>query len=196
MPDIDIDFQPNFDINTLIKSAVPASRVDKGVLVKHNCGQYFQAMPVDLHTKLAAIPYEEADVLGYFKIDFLKLTTLNNFVSKDEIRELIKHEPDWDLLLNEDHVEKLSQVRKHSVLLKQIRPRSVLELADCIALIRPSKKHLVLKYANCGSSGRKQMRDDIYSKPSDDKAWFKKAHSIAYALTIVLEMHLIAAGVL
>lgn len=191
--DIDLDFQPGFDIKDLIKSAIPASRVNKNHLVKHTVGHYFQEMPIDGQTGFAAIPYEEAEALGYFKIDFLPLNTLNNFVSKQEIRELIKHEPQWDLLLDEKQVVKLSQVSKQASLLKKIRPRSVQELADCLALPRPGKRHLIDSYSQ--KKNDLAYRTELYAKTADGYS-FKRSHALAYALTIVLEMHLIAAGVL
>lgn len=194
--DIDIDFPSTFDIRTLIKSAIPASMVKNGELVKHNCGYYFQPIPIDKHTGVAAIPYEEAAAVGYFKIDFLHLTTLNNFQSKREIRELIKHDPNWDLLLDEAHVQKLSQIHNHVDLLKKIKPRSVQELADCIALIRPAKRYLIDTYAKLCNVDRAALRIELYSRPTNNKNWYKKAHAVAYALTIVLEMHLLRADLL
>lgn len=190
--DIDIDFKTTFDPRDIIKSAVPASRVSKGKLLKHQCGHYFQDIPVDKYTGFAAIPFEEAEVLGYFKIDFLHLGVLNNFESKKEIRALIKKDPDWNLLLDASHVAKLFHIKNNPDMLKKIRPRSVQELADCLALIRPGKNRLVAQYINDPDG----TREELYTKSADDKYAFKRAHAIAYALTIVLELHLIGAGVL
>ena len=36
-----------------------------------------------------------------------------------------------------------------------------------------------------------EIRKRLYSPPSDGQPWFKKAHAIAYALTIVLQLHII-----
>lgn len=190
--DIDIDFKTTFDPRDIIKSAIPASQVRKGKLLKHPCGHYFQDIPVDKHTGLAAIPFEEATALGYFKIDFLHLGVLNNFESKKEIRALIKKDPDWNLLLKTEHVSKLFHIKNNPDLLKKVQPRSVQELADCLALIRPGKTNLVAKYVNDPDG----TRDELYTKGESDKYAFKRAHAIAYALTIVLELHLIGAGVL
>lgn len=191
--DIDIDFQPGFDMRKLIPSAIAASRVDKGELIKHSSGHYFQTIPVDGVTGFSAIPFEEAEVLGFFKIDCLKLYALDKFVSKAEIRELIKHEPDWDLLLVQENVEKLSQIGRQATLLKKIRPRSVQELADCLALMRPGKAIMQSRYLQ--NKNDPSFRKELYAETPDGYR-FKRAHAIAYALTIVIQMHLMAAGVL
>lgn len=187
--DIDIDFCSTFDPNSLFKQAVPASMVRGDELVKHPCGHYFQSMPVDPVTGLAAIPYEEAECMGFFKIDFLHLHPLNYFKSKEEIRELIKKDPNWDLLLDEQHVQKLFQLSKHHEMLQLIRPKNVQELADCIALIRPGRKHLLQQYLK----NRERTRVDLYARPLP-RGCYKKAHAISYALTIVLQLHLIEMG--
>lgn len=190
--DIDIDFPTKFDPRQLISQAVAASQIKKGKLAKHNCGHYFQTMPIDEHTGFAAIPYEEAEIMGFFKIDFLHLSVLDNFVSKNEIRQLIKHPPRWHLLLDQEQVVKLFQLSNHGDMLRRIKPTNVNELADCIALIRPGKKHLIEKYIACDD--RTSMRTELYSKTN--MPYYKRSHAISYALTIVLQMHLIAAGVL
>ena len=92
--DIDIDFPTAFDPRTVMKQAIPASMVRNGELVKHNCGHYFQAIPVDAPTNIAAIPYDQAAELGYFKIDFLHLSCLDVVKDKTELRELSKKAPD------------------------------------------------------------------------------------------------------
>ena len=190
MADIDIDFQTKFDPTKIFDTIVPASMVKNDKLNKHPCGHYFQSIPVDSHTGLSAIPYKQAEELGYFKIDFLHLSVLDHFENKLEIRTLLKLEPNWDLLLDEQHVQKLFQLHQYSNLLSKARPRSVQELADCVALIRPSKKHLVDKYV----ADKETIRPQLYRQNDDDKSSFKRSHALAYALTIVLQLHLIELG--
>ncbi len=192
--DIDIDFKSDFDPKSLFPKIVRASKVDKGALRPHNCGCYLQTMPVDEITGLAAIPFKEAPVFGFFKIDFLHLSLLDVAESKDELRALSKKEPNWKLLLDEDVVAKLFQLKNSAELLSSIKPTSVEELADCIALIRPSKRYLIDKYVRYSQTKRETLREELYSKPHNDKQWFKKAHAIAYALTIVAQLHYIAQG--
>lgn len=190
--DIDIDFKPPFNPKTVFPQAVPASMVRDGELVKHPCGQYFQHIAVDDMTGWSAIPYEEAEVMGFFKIDFLHLSILDYFESKHEIRALLKAEPNWDLLLDEHQVSKLFQISKHHKILTKTKPRSVIELADVVALIRPNKRHLLDDYMR----NKTKIRPLLYRQGPDDKSSFKRSHSLAYASTIVLQLHLIEAGVL
>lgn len=187
--DIDIDFPTTFDPRRLMKQAVPASMVKNNDLVKHPCGHYFQTIPIDQQTGLAAIPYEEAEVLGYFKIDFLHLSLLDQFTSKSEIRQLIHQEPDWTLLQNPEHVAKLFQIHKNEKLLRRVKPTTVQELADCIALIRPGKRHLLEAYLQDKPGTRKHL----YAREEGGYS-FKRSHALSYALTIVLQLHLISQG--
>ena len=186
--DIDIDIPPNLNIAQILPIAIPASMVRDGNLKKHTCGYYFQTIPVDPITKLAAIPYKEAAEIGYFKFDLLHLTLLNQFKTKQEIRDLINAEPDWTLLWNRECVSTLFQLHSHYDLLDRVKPRSVEVLADCIALIRPGKRRLLEDYIRQPS----KIRPQLYRQSNEDKSAFKRSHAIAYALTIVLQLHTFA----
>lgn len=190
--DVDIDFPTSFDPLTIFSDAVRASMIKDGKLSKHPAGVYLQAMPSDPITGLAAIPYNHAEDHGYMKIDFLHLSVLDAFENKQQIRALLDKEPDWDMLTIDTVVAKLFQIHKHGDLLYEIEPRSVIELADCIALIRPGKRHLLDEYRKNTTKVRKML----YQKPTDNKYYFKKSHAIAYSLTIVLQLHLIKAGII
>jgi len=190
--DVDIDFKTNFDPLDYFDQAVRASRVFNDELVKHPAGAYLQNIPVDQMTGLSAIPFKEAEELEYFKIDFLHLSLLDNFSSKDQIRKLANVEPDWGLLYSAENVQKLFQIHKHYDLIFKVKPTSVQQLADCIALIRPAKRYLLDAYVQEPDL----IRSEIYTKPEDAKYHFKKPHAIAYAVTIVLQLHLIKGGLL
>lgn len=190
--DIDIDLRTDFDPLKYFKDAVRASMVKDSQLTKHPAGAYFQPMPVDKVTGLAAIPYEQAEEMGYFKVDFLHLSLLDCFDNKDQIRTLLKQEPDWSLLEDSDVVEKLFQIHRHYDLISQVKPRSVQELADCIALIRPGKRQFLQAYLK----DREKIRPFLYRQGNEDKSAFRVSHSIAYALNIVLQLHLVKGGIL
>ncbi len=127
MPDIDLDFPSSFTPEDFFKEAVRASQVTTGELRKHVAGMYFQSIPKDPITNLAAIPFKEAEALGYFKIDFLHISLLDIFESKEEIRALIELEPDWTILDEQKNVEKLFQLGGLSFL--QRRDQGVLKYA-------------------------------------------------------------------
>jgi len=188
--DIDIDTKTGFDPSTVFPDIVQASMLVDDGYKKHNVGWYFQNMPSDPVTNLAAIPYDEAEQYGFFKIDFLSINVYDNFNSKSEIRELLKLEPNWDLLLDKENYLNLFQIHRYFDVVSRIRPRSIPELADCIALIRPGPRSLLDSYVNSNPEDRIKIRPLIY-----DGNWegfsFKKSHAHAYALTIVLQLHLI-----
>jgi len=187
--DIDLDFQSDFDAHKLFNIAIQASMVNKkDELVKHPCGLYFQNIAIDSVTGLSAIPYEEAEVLGYFKIDFLHLSAIDPILSKQEIRELVNKEPNWDLLLEEENVKKLLHINRQIELLRKVNPRSVNDLADVLSLMRPGKKQLLSDYLR----NKNQIRKLLYTKTNN--YYFKHSHAISYALTIVLQLHLIEQG--
>ena len=187
--DIDIDVTPKFKAETLFK-VVRASIVEQGELTQHNVGVYLQNMPKDKLTGLAAIPYKEAQDEGYFKIDILPLQILTNFESKDEIRQLLKIEPDWSLLNDEKVVKKLFHLSKHFDIIQKINPTSISDIADVLALIRPGKTLLVDKYIK----NKKSVLVELYTKRESSD--LRKSHAIPYAQLIVLQLHLIKAEIL
>lgn len=188
--DIDIDIKPSFDPITIFPKAVRASTVQNGELRKHPCGLYFQHIKKDPITGYAAIPYKEAEQLDFFKIDFLNLSVLEAFKSKQEIRDLLKQEPNWNLLEQQDVVEKLFHLKNWYDVVSTIKPKTVEEIADCLALIRPNKQILFSDYMR----NKTKTRERLFKLDKNDKTSFKRAHAIAYASVIVLQLHLIQQG--
>lgn len=184
--DVDIDFKTDFDPLDYFKTAIRASRVENKTLVKHNAGAYFQNIPVDEQTGLAAIPFEQAEEIGYFKIDFLHLSILDKVKSKEQIRILLRKEVDWSLFQNKEIVHQLFQIKNHFDVVYQAKPKSVEDLADIVALIRPGKRGLLNSYIK----NKSDVRKHLYKK-EDNQYSFKKSHAIAYALTIILHLHLL-----
>lgn len=188
--DIDIDFPTSFKPEEVFPWT-RASQVKNGYLAPHVCGVYPQNVPVDFVTKVAAIPYKEAEELGYTKIDMLHVSIYDHFKSRDEITELLKIDPDWGLLLIPSEQKKLFQLSNHGDVLSTVKPKSIEELADVLALIRPGKKQLAKLY----SANREATRRILYARDESGYS-FKKSHAIAYAMVIVLQLHLMATGVL
>jgi len=188
--DIDIDTPTSFNPMNIFPW-VRASMVKDGQLYPHPCGVHPQNIPVDQVTKLCAIPYQSAEQLGFFKIDFLHLSVYDNFKSREEIEQLLEIEPDWQLLVDPKHQKKLFQLSNHGEVLDSIRPKSIEELADVLALIRPGKKQFIKLY----KTQREATRRILYSKDETGYS-FKKSHAIAYAMVIVLQLHLISSGII
>lgn len=190
--DIDIDCASYVDPSKIFKNVVKASIYKDEKLTPHPCGVYFQDVPTDPITKLSAIEYQRAEAVGCFKIDFLHLHVYDHFSSREEITQFLKYEPDWDLLKIPSVVEQLFQLSKHYDLINQVNPRSVIQLADCLALIRPQKRFILKYYLQ----DPEKYRVELYKQEvGSDSYSFKKAHAIAYALVVKLQLHLIKNGI-
>ncbi len=183
MPDIDIDFVDRQGALRLFKHT-QASRLDDGKLVPHATGVYFHDVPVNARTNLCAVPYDQAEDAGFFKIDFLNVGVYKGVRDEEHLNHLMETEPLWDLLEQDDFTDLLFHVNGHGYLMRQMKPQSIQELAMCLALIRPGKKHLIGKtWEEIGMT--------IWEKPENGEYYFKKAHAIAYATSIVVQMNLI-----
>lgn len=189
--DIDIDCKTDFNPKKIFEKVVRASILKDGELKPHPCGVYFQNTPEDQLLELSAIPYDQAEKYGYFKIDFLHLGIYDYFETREEIKTLMHIDPDWNMLLDSTVIPKLFHVAKHDSILKQVKPKSVLDIADCLALIRPQKRYLLDLYLR----DKTKARTMLYTKELDGGYGFKKAHAISYAYVIILQLHLINAGV-
>jgi DNA polymerase III alpha subunit len=187
--DVDIDCAPTVDAPTVF-NWTRAAVVRDGLYTPHPCGVYPQQIPVDPITRLAAIPYDAAEELGYFKIDFLHLNVYQHFKNRAEIDELIAKEPDWTLLQVPSNHHKLFQLANHGELLLKLKPTSIQELSDVMALIRPGKRQLVPLY----QKSKEMARPIIWKKDDDTGYSFKKSHALSYAYVLLLQLHLIEQG--
>ena len=187
MPDIDIDFLDREQALQLFKH-VGASRVDNNKLVKHNTGVYMHEVPVDAITGLCAVPYDQADNEGYFKIDFLNVGIYKGVRNEAHLTELMNREPLWDLLEQDDFSNLLFHVNGHGAILREMKPTCIEELAAVLAIIRPAKRYLIGK-------DWKLVMQEVWAKPANDEYFFKKSHAVAYAHAIVVQMNLICEGI-
>lgn len=188
--DIDIDLKPDFNPIDIFPKWTKASMRQNEEIRAHPCGVYAQRVAKNPLTGTAAVTYENAEELELFKIDFLHNTVYSFFQSKEEIDTLLALEPSWQILLMPSEQSKLFQLSKHGDILQKIRPSSIEELADVLALIRPGKRELLNLYLSNKYSTRKLL----YGKDKNGGYSFKKSHAIAYAMVIVLQLHLIEMG--
>lgn len=184
MPDIDLDFIDRDQALSLFKH-IRASRVDNGELVKHNTGVYLHEVPVNAETNLCAVPYNEADALGYFKIDFLNVGIYKGVQDEAHLIKLMNREPLWELLVDDSFNSLIFHVNGHGGILREMRPNSIEQLAAILAMIRPAKRHLI------GKEWTTIMKEVWKKSDTEDEYFFKKSHSIAYAIAIVVQMNLI-----
>lgn len=186
MPDIDIDFFDRSKALELFEHTV-ASRLEGSNLKPHNTGVYVTEIPATPFDNLSTIDYKTAEERGYFKIDFLNVGIYKGVRNEEHLAQLMEAEPLWDLLEQDDFTDLLFHVNGYGNLLRQMKPTSVEELAMLLALIRPAKRHLIGKtWTEIGA--------EIWTKPTNDEYYFKKAHAVSYAMAIVVQMNLICEG--
>jgi DNA polymerase III alpha subunit len=187
MPDIDIDFYDRNNLLNIIKH-VKASRLDGDKLVPHNTGIYPHFIPHNEVSNLAGIPYKEAEDRGYFKVDFLNVNIYKNVRNEDHLHELMETEPLWDLLKQDDFVNLLFHLNGHGDVLRRTCPTSVEQLAAVLAMIRPAKRYLIGKDWTT-------IMNEVWIRPTTDEYFFKKAHAVAYAMAVVVQMNLICESI-
>jgi DNA polymerase III alpha subunit len=183
MPDIDIDFE-NRDKALALFKHTGASRLDHGSLTKHNTGIYFQEVPTDPISGLCEVPYEQAEELGFFKVDFLNVGLYKGIRNEEHLNQLMSQEPLWDLLEDDSFSDLLFHVNGHGKILREMKPTSIEQLAAVLAVIRPAKRYLVGKPWNV-------VMDEVWQKPDSAEYFFKKSHATAYAMAVVVQMNLI-----
>ena len=186
MPDIDIDFKDRTQVLDIIKH-VPASIETNGAFKKHNTGVYCHSIPYNPITGLSSIDYKTAEDRGYFKIDFLNVSAYEGVRNEAHLEELLSVEPLWDLLEDPAVCDQMFHINGYHNLIAKLKPKTIEELAMFLALLRPGKKHLI---PICEKEGFQAIKDDIWVK-TDDAYFFKKAHAVAYAHVIVVQLNLL-----
>ena len=182
--DIDIDFA---DRNSVLKIVqhIPAS-LDG--IKRHNTGVYCHSIPVNPLTGTASIDYKTAESRGYFKIDFLNVGIYKDVRDNAHLEKLMNTEPLWDLLEQDDFVDLLFHVNGHGSILRQMKPRTVEQLAAVLAMIRPAKRHLI-------GQDWDTILKEVWVKPANDEYYFKKSHSLSYAMVVIVHMNLICESI-
>ena len=188
MPDIDIDFADRDHALKFIKHIPAAIKDTNGSFKKHNTGIYCTPIPYNPVNNLSNVDYKEAEERGYFKLDFLNVSIYKDVRDEEHLKTLMEAEPLWDLLAQDDFNSLLFHVNGHGSILRQMKPTSILRLAAVLAMIRPAKRHLI------GETWTTVM-ETIWTKPEDGEYYFKKAHAVAYATAVVVQMNLICEGV-
>lgn len=183
LADIDIDCFDRTKILEQIKY-ITASRKTETGLTTHNTGIYIQNIPHNPITNLSTIDYKEASERGYFKIDFLNVSVYDGVKDNNHLKKLMETEPLWELLLNDEFVNLLFHLNGHGDILRMTQPTSVEQLAAVLSMIRPAKRYLIGKDWTT-------VMNEVWIKPQTDDYYFKKAHSISYAMAIIVQMNLI-----
>jgi len=182
--DIDIDVPDRTVLLQLIKHTA-ARQITQGQVRKHNSGVYPTSIPYDHINECAAINYEEAEVRGYFKIDFLNMNVYKLIRDPEHYEQLMEQEPNWSRLWTDPAwAGQLVHVGNYTDLLNTMRPDSIPKMAAFISIIRPGKAYL-----------QNQSWQDVFKSvwDGDDSRGFvfKKSHSIGYSILVKLHMNLL-----
>lgn len=184
IPDIDIDvLDRNHALSGL--TFIKASMAQDGDLKRHPTGVFFQDIPVDPISGLSVFPsgkksFDLADEMGFYKVDFIPNSAYQYVDSPDHLNKLLDKPIDWDLFLCENVVNKLQHINSHFEIIDAYEPKSVVDLACLIAIIRPAKRRLI-------GQPWETVREQIWQKEGDQYA-FKKSHGIAFALMITVQL--------
>lgn len=186
--DIDVDISPNVE-RTDYGVRASLYNEEQKKLVPHPSGVFLNGkeytgieVPVDQVTGLSALDAKEGEELGHFKVDLLNNSSYGKFDSKEQVKESLNDlsDFDWGVFLKKDVVESLPHIANHFTTVRQVAPKSIQELADVLALIRPGKIELLDDYLEDPERIRKQL----YKRPLKGM-YFKKSHAVAYAAMIV-----------
>ena len=180
MPDIDIDFADRDIILSSLKHRVAKLNTGK----KHNTGVYATEIPHNPVDNLSTIEHKTAEDRGYFKLDFLNVSIYKDVKDEAHLQELMEREPLWQLLEHKDFVDQVFHLNGHDSLLKQLKPTSVEQLAATLAIIRPAKRHLA-------NESWETIHNEVWTKPTNEEYFFKKAHAFAYAVSVIVHMNLL-----
>jgi hypothetical protein len=182
--DIDIDLADRDQLLKLI-SATSARQTHQNQVRRHNSGVYVTDIPRDPVNACAAIDYETAEQLGYFKIDLLNMTVYQLIKSPEHYKQLLAQDPPWTKLWTDSTwASQLVHIGNYTELLQLMQPDSIPRMAAFISIIRPGKSHL-----------QNQPWDVVFSSVWDgDNSRgfvFKQSHAISYAALVALHMNLL-----
>lgn len=185
--DVDIDMADRDKFLNLV-GHIPASIKRETGFEKHKTGVYFQPIPTFPLEGYSTIDHKQAEEAGFFKVDFLNNTIYQKVKDETHLNRLLEIEPLWDLLEHEEVVGQLYHINNYEQVLKTYKPTSVEQLAMILAIIRPGKKHLMgLPFD--------EIAKTVWDKPEGNDYYFKKAHAIAFATAIVVQLNLICEGI-
>ncbi len=179
--DVDIDMANRDDFLSLIKHT-PASIEKDGKFTKHNTGVYFQNIPKFPLEGYSTIDHKQAEDEGWFKVDYLNNSVYSDIIDEAHLNKLLAMEPLWDLLQHNEVVTQLYHVNNYLNVLQDYKPTSIEQLAMILAIIRPGKKHLLGK-------SFEEIEKTVWVKPESGEYYFKKAHAIAFATAIVVQLN-------
>jgi len=183
--DIDLDLADREQLLKLIQ-ATPARQMHQGKVRRHNSGVYVTDIPYDPVNGCAAIDYNQAEQLGYFKIDLLNMSVYQLIKSPDHYQQMLGQEPNWSRLWTDlEWANQLVHVGNYTALLVAMQPDSVPRMAAFISIIRPGKAHLQ-------NRPWAEVFESVWDGDDSKGFVFKKAHALGYSKLVALHMNLLS----
>ena len=183
--DIDIDLADREQLLKLINTT-PARQMHQGQVRRHNSGVYVTDIPYDPVNACASIDYEQAEQLGYFKIDLLNMSVYQLIKTPEHYQQMLAQEPTWSKLWTDtEWAKQLVHVGNYTDLLATMRPDSVPRMAAFISIIRPGKAHLQ-------NRPWAEVFESVWDGDASRGFVFKHAHAIGYAALVALHMNLLS----
>ena len=182
--DIDLDLADRDQLLKLINTT-PARQTHQGQVRRHNSGVYVTDIPWDPVNACAAIDYETAEQLGYFKIDLLNMSVYQLIRDNEHYQLMLDQEPPWSRLWTDpEWAKQLAHIGNYTELLKTMKPDSIPRMAAFISVIRPGKAHLQGKPWTT-------VFESVWDGDNSQGFVFKHAHAISYAALVALHMNLL-----
>jgi hypothetical protein len=183
--DIDLDLADRDQLLKLIH-ATPARQMYQGQVRRHNSGVYVTDIPYDPVNACATIDYEQAEQLGYFKIDLLNMSVYQLIKNPEHYQQMLNQEPNWShLWTDSEWAKQLVHVGNYTELLRSMRPDSIPRMAAFISIIRPGKAHLQ-------NRPWAEVFNTVWDGDDSKGFVFKHAHAIGYAALVALHMNLLS----
>ena len=183
--DIDLDLADRNQLLQLIQ-ATSARQHHQGQIRQHNSGVYVTDIPYDPVNACAAIDYEQAEQLGYFKIDLLNMSVYQLIQDPAHYQQMLDQTPPWSRLWNDSEwASQLVHIGNYTELLNNMRPDSVPRMASFISIIRPGKAHLQ-------NQPWDKVFESVWDRDDSRGFVFKKSHSLGYATLVTLHMNLLS----
>ena len=183
--DIDLDLADRDQLLNLIQ-AIPARQLHQGQVRRHNSGVYVTDIPYDPVNSCASIDYEQAEQLGYFKIDLLNMSVYQLIKSPEHYQQMLDQDPGWSQLWNNtEWAKQLVHVGNYTDLLQIMKPDSIPRMAAFISIIRPGKAHLQNRPWS-------EVFESVWDGDNSRGFVFKHAHAVGYAALVALHMNLLS----
>ena len=183
--DIDLDFGDRDLVLAKIRHT-PAAMVRERQLVRHVSGVYVNDIPYNSVSNTAAIDYETAEEIGYVKLDFLNVSLYKQIRDPAHLTELMERVPPWHRLRDPEFCGQLIHIGRHYGTIRRMPEpiNSIERMAMFLAIIRPSKRHLIgQRWATVARTVWDNSQDGAYG--------FKKAHAISYSHLVCVNMNLL-----